>query len=56
MPIIFDEVTAEITPPVPTTSANEDREDANRGTKVDPQSLVCQLGRLAERAERLKAD
>jgi len=56
MPIIFDEVTAEITLPTPTTSSTEDRADADRGKKVDPQSLVCQLARLAERAERLNAD
>ncbi len=56
MPIIFDEVTAEITPPTPTTSSVEDRDAADRNAKVDPQSLVCQLARLAERTERLNAD
>lgn len=55
MPIIFDEVTAEIVPPAPTTSANESRPDAPRPA-VDPQSLSRQLQLLAERAERLLAD
>jgi hypothetical protein len=55
MPIIFDEFTAEIAPPTPTTSTNEARSD-NARPAVDPQSLVRELSRIAERAERLNAD
>lgn len=55
MPIIFDELTAEIAPPAPTTSANEARPE-NARPAVDPQSLLRELSRLAERAERLNAD
>lgn len=55
MPIIFDEFTAEIAPPTPTTSTNEARTD-NARPAVDPQSLVPVLSRIAERAERLNAD
>ena len=55
MPIIFDEVTAEITPPVPTTSAN-DNAGAPAANRVDPQNVLREMQRLAERAERLRAD
>lgn len=55
MPIIFDEVTADITPPTPTTSSNESRSD-NARPAVDPASLVRELQRLAERSDRLNAD
>jgi hypothetical protein len=55
MPITFDEVTAEITPPAPTTSTNDGQGD-NRRPPVDPQSLIRELSRVAERAERLNAD
>lgn len=56
MPIIFDEVAAEIVPPTPTSSASEARPDDPRRPAVDPQSLARQLELLAERAERLHAD
>ena len=56
MPIIFDEVTAEITPPAPTTSDNESRSSNNGRPAVDPQTLSRQLQLIAERAERLSAD
>lgn len=56
MPIIFDEVTAEIAPPAPTTSSTEGQSEGNRGGKVDPQSLLRELQRVAERAARLSAD
>lgn len=56
MPIIFDEITAEIAPPAPTTSASEGQSDGNRSPKVDPQSLLRELQRVAERAARLSAD
>lgn len=56
MPIIFDEITASIAPPAPTTSSTERRGDASGVPAVDPQSLVRELQRIAERAERLKAD
>lgn len=56
MPIIFDEVTAEITPPTPTTSDNEARSGKSNRPAVDPQTLSRQLQLIAERAERLSAD
>jgi hypothetical protein len=56
MPIIFDEVSAEITPPAPTSSSTEGRSEGAQGTKVDAQSLLRELQRVAERAERLHAD
>jgi hypothetical protein len=55
MPIIFDEVTAAITPPAPTASATESR-DSSAAAPLDPQALVRELQRIAERAERLNAD
>ena len=56
MPIIFDEVTADVTPPpAPTTSSNELRGD-NARPGIDPAMLVRELQRIAERAERLNAD
>ncbi len=56
MPITFDEVTADIVPPVPTTSSNEGQGEGNRAPRVDPQSLLRELQRVADRAERLNAD
>ncbi len=57
MPIIFDEVTAEITPPTPTTSASDSQRNTGRaGAKVDAQSVLRELQRMAERAARLSAD
>ena len=56
MPIIFDEVSAEITPPAPTTSSTAGRNEGAEGPKVDAQSLLRELQRVAERAERLQAD
>lgn len=56
MPIIFDEVVADVTPPVPTTSGTESQADTGRASPVDPQSLARELHRIAERAERLNAD
>jgi len=56
MPIIFDEVTAEVTPPTPTTSSNEGRSEGGQNSRVDPQSVLRELQRIAERAERLNAD
>lgn len=56
MPIIFDEIAAEILPPTPTTSASENRPDDAPRAGTDPQSLARQLQLLAERAERLNAD
>ncbi len=56
MPIIFDEITADVTPPAPTSSASERQSDPSGSAKVDPKSLVRELQRVAERAERLSAD
>jgi len=56
MAIIFDEVIADIAPPTQTTSASEQRNEGNRGPSIDPQSLLREIQRAAERAERLNAD
>jgi hypothetical protein len=56
MPIIFDEVTANITPPAPATSAPADPAGTNGGPAPDPQTLQRELQRIAERAARLSAD
>ena len=56
MPITFDEVTADIVPPAPTTSTNDSRDEGRRGARVDPQALLREISRVAERAERLNAD
>lgn len=55
MPIIFDEVSAEITPPTPTTSAAERQSDTG-APQADPQSMLREIQRIAERAARLNAD
>lgn len=57
MPIHIDEVSVEIAPPAPTVSMTEGRSDALPGAaKVDPRQLMREIQRVAERAERLKAD
>lgn len=61
MPIIFDEVTANITPPAPATSAPAESGPASGGPASggpasDPQALQRELQRIAERAARLSAD
>ncbi|MHB9006442.1 MAG: hypothetical protein ACYDC1_05880 [Limisphaerales bacterium] len=55
MAIVFDEISAEIAPPAPTTGAAE-RQAANGAAPVDAQSVLRELQRLAERAARLSAD
>ncbi|MFT3870691.1 MAG: hypothetical protein QM715_19750 [Nibricoccus sp.] len=55
MAIIFDEVSAEIAPPVPTTGAADRQGDANV-PPTDPQAVLRELQRIAERAARLNAD
>lgn len=56
MPIIFDEVTAEITPPPSAAPAPTPAREAPGGAALDPQELQRELARLAERAARLSAD
>lgn len=56
MPITFDEVTADLTPPPAPVSGGENRPDAAERSAVDPQTLARELQRLAERAARLNAD
>lgn len=56
MPIIFDEVTANITPPAPATSAPAETGHPNGAPASDPQALQRELQRIAERAARLSAD
>jgi hypothetical protein len=55
MPIIFDQITADVAPPAPTASTTAARSD-NAAPTVDPQALLRELQLVAERAERLKAD
>lgn len=55
MPIIFDEVTAEIAPPVPTSNSHENP-GAPVGSRVDPSAVLRELQLISERAERLRAD
>ena len=56
MAIVFDEVTADVTPPAPTPGTNERRGENSACPPVDPQSLLRELQRLADRAARLNAD
>jgi hypothetical protein len=56
MPIIFDEVTADITPPTPATSAPAETGPSAGGPASDPQALQRELQRIAERTARLSAD
>lgn len=57
MPIIFDQVTAEIAPPNPGAGTRSpDPTQATDPTRPDPETLLREIQRLAERAERLKAD
>lgn len=55
MAIIFDEVSAEITPPAPTSSAAERQSDTG-APQADAQSVLREIQRVAERAARLSAD
>jgi hypothetical protein len=55
MPIIFDEVTAEIAPPAPTSSTHENP-DAPPSSRVDASAVLRELQLIAERADRLRAD
>ena len=56
MPIIFDEVTANITSSTPATSAPAEVAPLPGEPMSDPQSLQRELQRIAERAARLSAD
>jgi len=56
MPIIFDEVTASITPPNPATSAPAEPTGPGGQPGMEPQSLQRELQRIAERAARLSSD
>jgi len=56
MPIIFDEVTANIMPPAAATSGPAEPGDSNGETGIEPQILQRELQRIAERAARLSAD
>lgn len=56
MPIIFDEVTASITPPSPATSGPAEPGGANSDAGIEPQTLQRELQRIAERSARLSAD
>lgn len=55
MAIIFDEVSAEIAPPAPTAGAADRSGDAT-APQPDPQSVLREIQRIAERAARLNAD
>jgi hypothetical protein len=56
MPIIFEQITADLTPPALTSSASERQSDSSGSPKVDAKSLAREMQRAAERAERLSAD
>lgn len=56
MPIIIDQVTADITPPAPPTSGPAETVAADGEPALDPQSLQRELQRHAERVARLSAD
>jgi len=56
MPIIFDEVTANIMPPAPATSGPAGPGGSNAEAGIEPQTLQRELQRIAERAARLSAD
>ena len=54
MPIIFDEISAEVQAPSPPPAVTAQPSPA--GNPVDPQALMRELARQAERAARLHAD
>lgn len=54
MPITFDEVTADVTPPDP--APGSERRDEAPATSPGVQDLPAELRRLEERAQRLRAD
>jgi len=56
MPIIIDQVTADITPPAPPTSGPAETATDDGERTPDPQTLQRELRRHAERAARLSAD
>jgi hypothetical protein len=56
MPIIFDQVTVDITPPAPATSGPGESRGPSGEPALDPQDLQRELQRHAERATRLSAD
>lgn len=53
MPIIFDEITAEVAPPAP---AAPPREQAEAPQPMQQPDLMQQLRRIERRAERIQAD
>ena len=55
MPIIFDEIVAEVAPPAPTSSSNENP-GAPATSRVDASAVLREIQLIAERAERLRAD
>lgn len=56
MPVIIDEVTANLTPPAPAPAGPAEPVPAGGPPVVDPQNLQRELQRIAERAARLSAD
>jgi hypothetical protein len=54
MPIIFDEISADVQAPPPAPAITQ--QPAPNGNPVDPQALARELARQAERAARLVAD
>jgi hypothetical protein len=56
MAIVFEEIATEIEPPTPARSTAGARAEGSAGPPVDPQSLIRELERVADRAERLNAD
>jgi hypothetical protein len=56
MPIIFDEVTAQVQPPTPPADRRAPPRREQSPAANDPLELVRLLERLAERAARLNAD
>lgn len=53
MPIIFDEVIAEVAPPAQPTQGQDQRAEAR---PAEPPELIQQLRHLERRAERVMAD
>jgi hypothetical protein len=56
MAIVFEEIATEIEPPTPARSAAGGASEGTASPPVDPRSLLRELERAAERAERLNAD
>ncbi len=56
MPVIIDEVTADVTPPAPSPGAGDVDRPSTERQATDLLALRLDLQLLAERAARLRAD